>query len=523
MSNRKNSLVATTPSLVIWLGIAFGIAFWFVDSWIDTFFFSNEPIYENLRPIGMELYMRTLVLFLIIAFGYLVSYIIAGKNRYILEISNNEERLRLALGAANQGWFDINLQTGKGTVSPEYARIIGYDPAVFESSLQNWQENIHPEDRKAVLEAFQDCLNSGGPRSMEYRRRTSNGEWIWINSIGKITEWDKNNQPLRMVGIHTNITERRNMEDALREQEEFFRLIAENGEDFIAVLDLEGRRRYNNPAYGKIFGNIEAMKGTDSFAEIHPEDQNRIKQMFMDTVRTGIGHRAEFRFIAANGEIRYMESCGGLIKNSKGEATCVVVVSHDITERIRAELEIRSLAFYDPLTSLPNRRLLEDRLTQAMAASKRNGCFGAVMFLDLDNFKPLNDVHGHDVGDLLLVEVGRRIISCVREVDTVARFGGDEFVVLLSGLNADRADSISQATLVAEKIRTTLAEPYFLKMHHEGMEEVTVEHHCTVTIGVVLFNDHDATKDDIFKYADSAMYEAKESGRNCIRFHAPAS
>jgi diguanylate cyclase (GGDEF)-like protein/PAS domain S-box-containing protein len=504
---------------VVWLGVLFAIAFWLVDSWIDASFFSYESIYKNLRPTGMELYMRTLVLFLIIAFVFLVSRIIAGKNRFILEIANSEERLRLALETANQGWFDVNLLTGKGTVSPEYAKMMGYDPADFQSTLQDWQNNIHSDDREAVLEAFQDCLNSGGPRSMEYRSRTLNDEWIWIHSIGKVTERDKNNQPLRMIGIHTNITERRNMEDALREQEEFFRLIAENGEDFIAVLDLEGKRRYNNPAYGKIFGNIEAMKGTDSFAEIHPEDRDRIKQMFLDTVHSGIGHRTEFRFVAPNGEIRYMESCGGLIKNSKGEATCVVVVSHDITERIRAEQEIRSLAFYDPLTNLPNRRLLEDRLNQAMDASKRSSSYGAVLFLDLDNFKPLNDVHGHDVGDLLLIEAGCRLSSCVRKVDTVARFGGDEFVVLLSGLDADRADSTLQANHIAEKIRTTLAEAYFLTAHQEGKEEITVEHHCTVTIGVVLFSNHDATKDDIFKCADSAMYQAKEGGRNCIRFY----
>ncbi len=130
-------------------------------------------------------------------------------------------------------------------------------------------------------------------------------------------------------------------EGALREQEEFFRLIADNGEDFIAVLDLEGRRKYNNRAYSRIFGDVEALKGTNSFAEIHPDDRDRIKELFKDTVKSGIGHRAEFRFVLANGEIRYIESCGGLIKNSRGESVSVVTVSRDITEHKKIEKQIQ--------------------------------------------------------------------------------------------------------------------------------------------------------------------------------------
>ncbi len=176
------------------------------------------------------------------------------------------------------------------------------------------------------------------------------------------------------------------------------------------------------------------------------------------------------------------------------------------------------LAFYDALTALPNRRLLKDRLGQAMAASKRSGLYGAVMFLDLDNFKPLNDSHGHDVGDLLLVEVAHRITRCVREVDTVARFGGDEFVVILSGLDKDKAESIKEAGRIAEKIRASLAEPYELKIRQEGKTETMVGHRCTSSIGIMMFIDFEASAEDILKWADMAMYRSKELGRNQIRF-----
>ena len=175
--------------------------------------------------------------------------------------------------------------------------------------------------------------------------------------------------------------------------------------------------------------------------------------------------------------------------------------------------EIQHLAFYDVLTQLPNRRLLNDRLTQALVLSKRSERYGAVMFLDLDNFKPLNDLYGHNVGDLLLVEVAIRIKKCLREVDTVARFGGDEFVVLLSELSVDKNESFFYAQLIAEKIRTTLENIYILNNKDE-----IVEHHCTASIGATLFYNHAEEKETILKLADKAMYDAKEAGRNQVKF-----
>lgn len=305
--------------------------------------------------------------------------------------------------------------------------------------------------------------------------------------------------------------------------DDFFRLIVENDEDFVAVLDLEGRRIYNNPSYAKIFGDTERLKGLDSFSEIHPDDQKRVKSAFRDTVRSGNSHRLNFRFVLADGSIRHMESCGTLIRNSQGHALRVVVVSRDITERLLKEQEIFNLAFYDALTQLPNRHLLSDRLDQAISISKRSGRYGALMFIDLDNFKLLNDTHGHSAGDLLLPEVGRRITTCLREMDTVARYGGDEFVLILSELSKDKTESTVQSKIVAEKISLILSEPYVLKLHQKGSLEDTIEFHCTASIGVVLFINHEASKEDILKRADMTMYHAKETGRNSIRFYDSTS
>lgn len=300
---------------------------------------------------------------------------------------------------------------------------------------------------------------------------------------------------------------------------DFFRLIVENSEDLFAVLDLDGRRLYNSPSYAQLFGDIDHMKGSDSFAEIHPEDRESVKAAFRETVQTGHSHRLSFRFVLADGGIRVMESCGVLIRSSQGKPLRVVVVSRDVTERMRSEEKIYNLAFYDALTQLPNRRLLSDRLEQAMAASKRSGEHGAVMLLDLDNFKALNDIHGHSMGDALLKEVGRRITTCLRETDTVARFGGDEFVLVLGQLEKDRAESNIQANVVAEKVREILAKPYVLKQQMIGGAESELTYHCSASIGVVLFINHEFSIEDLLKQADIAMYQAKRAGRNSIQYY----
>jgi len=252
----------------------------------------------------------------------------------------------------------------------------------------------------------------------------------------------------------------------------------------------------------------------------HPDD--------LPTNMTLFKRMAAGEFDAFHFNKRFVRKDGGIVDASMevrcvrgpdGNLETVVIMVEDITERKRMEEQVRQMAFHDALTGLPNRRLLNDRLSQAMAASKRSGCYGAMMFLDLDNFKLLNDMQGHEVGDLLLIEASGRLQTCVREVDTVARFGGDEFVVMLRELNADKSESAAHVAIIAEKIRAALGRPYALQVRHEGAAGATVEHQCTASIGVALFGKHDASPDDILKWADTAMYQAKEAGRNLIRFY----
>ena len=200
------------------------------------------------------------------------------------------------------------------------------------------------------------------------------------------------------------------------------------------------------------------------------------------------------------------------VVDKAGKVTNYVSTFVDFTERKQTESEIHHLAFYDPLSQLPNRRLLLDRLRQAVSTSARNQTSSALLFIDLDNFKTLNDTKGHGVGDLLLIEVAKRLQGCVREGDTLSRFGGDEFVLLLEGLSSEMAQAAVQAQGVGEKVLDVLSQPYLL----EGNE-----FHSSSSMGITLFSNHLHKLDELLKQADTAMYEAKKSGRNALRFFDP--
>jgi diguanylate cyclase (GGDEF)-like protein/PAS domain S-box-containing protein len=200
------------------------------------------------------------------------------------------------------------------------------------------------------------------------------------------------------------------------------------------------------------------------------------------------------------------------VKSKDGNITNYVATLTDITLTKAAIAEIERLAFYDPLTGLPNRRLLLERLKPALASSHRSGQKGALLFIDIDNFKTLNDTLGHDMGDLLLQEVAHRLEPCVREGDTVARLGGDEFVVMLGDLSDEANEAAAQTELIGNKILATLNQPYLLATHI---------YHNTPSIGATLFNGHDQSSDELLKQADIAMYQAKASGRNALRFFDP--
>ena len=249
-------------------------------------------------------------------------------------------------------------------------------------------------------------------------------------------------------------------------------------------------------------------------------------QLLFDVVRKAVAdgtpYEIELMTVQPDGERRPCLAKGFPERDENGRVVRLAGLVQDITERKRTDDAIKQLAYHDALTHLPNRRLLNDRLQQAMASGSRSMNYGALMFLDLDNFKPLNDTHGHEAGDVLLIEAAARLKACVREMDTVARFGGDEFVVMISELATDKDESTAEAEAVAEKMRTVLSAPYRIAIKRDKEIDKTIEHRCTASIGVTLFIGNESSADDLLKWADGAMYEAKKAGRNLIRF-SPSS
>lgn len=303
----------------------------------------------------------------------------------------------------------------------------------------------------------------------------------------------------------------------LEAQLRLFEVALNSAANGILITDADACIQWANPAFTQLTGYSldEAIGHTPSeLIRSGMQEQAFYKNMW-DTILSGNNWHGEIINRHKNGTL-YSEALSiAPIVDKQKKVTNFVAIKQDITARINYEKTIVNMASHDALTRLPNRRLLNDRLSHAMASSKRSGCYGALMFLDLDKFKPLNDTHGHAVGDLLLIEVADRLKSCVREADTVARFGGDEFVVMLSEVSSDKAESTSQANIVAEKILASLSAPYRLPVK----DNMFIEHRCTASIGVIMFINHELSQGDLLKCADMAMYQAKEAGRNQIRFY----
>ncbi|MDO8287358.1 MAG: diguanylate cyclase [Rhodoferax sp.] len=330
----------------------------------------------------------------------------------------------------------------------------------------------------------------------------------------------------RLIASFNHLVQTLNLrEESLKDSEARFRNVMEQIPG-VAVQGyaMDGTVTFWNAAAEKLYGysSSEALGGNLLTLIIPPDMRDSVAAAMRHMAQTGEPIAASELLLQTKGGGRVPVFSSHALLKPPGQPLELFCVDIDLSDTKRAQEQVRQLAFYDALTGLPNRRLLGDRLNQTMAASKRSGLFAALMFLDLDNFKPLNDAHGHSVGDLLLVEVARRLCTCVREMDTVARFGGDEFVVMLGELETDRAQSTTQAAAVAEKIRTCIAAPYQLTVTHAGHPDTLVEHHCSASIGVVVFTNHEGSQADVLQWADAAMYKAKDAGRNTVRFHGQA-
>ena len=408
------------------------------------------------------------------------------------------------LRADGTSWFPF--------ISASVQALFGVTPEQAQRDAHVIFVAIHPEDRAGVFQSMQAAYHDGGAWWHEYRLLFADQTVRWV--LGNAVTRRETDGQLISYGSITDITERKLAETRLQESEARFRSLTDLSSDWYWEID-EQFRFTNFVGYraGKSqvsqhdsVGRTRWELGALNFTEADWEAHRRVlasHRPFRDL---------ELQRLDAQGQTYWISVSGTPIFDDEGRFRGYRGVGRDISERKRAEDETQRLAFYDTLTGLPNRRLLMDRLAHAQVTSARSRHFGALLFIDLDNFKDLNDTLGHDVGDLLLKQVASRLVSCLREGDTAARFGGDEFVVMLEGLSEDDADAARQVKLVTEKILARLNAPY---------ELVGRQHSSSPSIGVTLFGGAESSVDELLKRADLAMYQAKAAGRNTLRFFDP--
>ena len=434
----------------------------------------------------------------------------------LLQRARLQNELELALASTDQGLWEGNLLTEEVRIDARRGEPLGLPAETAGDKKLNWSNLCHPECREKIQAARDAYLSGQVPAfDVDVRLLSLRGDWVWVNIYGKASQTDENGEVVRIKGTYRNIELRKAAEQALRQSEERLRFVMEATGEGIWDWLVQTDQVTHNASWCRLLGLDEQyLQHQVSFFKslIHPDDLEQVEAALIACLGNKADLNCEYRLRHADGHDVWLLDRGKVVERAADGSPIRMVGSvRDITERKAIEAEFKRLALFDQLTGLPNRRLLVDRLHQAVANCKRHQRHGGVMFIDLDRFKQLNDTLGHDIGDLLLIEVGRRLNSCIRGNDTAARLGGDEFIVLLTELSGDRAMAQASATQVGEKILEALNRPYQLGPH---------PYSNTPSIGLTLFAGDSTDVDAILKRADSAMYESKNAGRNCLRISA---
>lgn len=408
-----------------------------------------------------------------------------------------------ALNASGFGVFSVDLKTGTLRTTRHDDTLLGYAPGEIAERADAWSALVHPADRLTLQERLAGHLHRHSPRlSAEVRLRRKDGGWKWLHLRGQVTERDASGEPLQLVGTYVDIDERRQREEDLRLASTVFQMANEA----MVITDADNRIVRVNPAFTAITGYepADVLGRNPRLLSARTHSRAFYQEMWQQLLQTG-AWSGEVLNRKRNGEV-YVEWLSiRRITDADGQPTHHVAVFSDITERKASEQRIRHLALHDALTDLPNRALLTERLEQALRRAQRERTSLALIYFDLDRFKPVNDAYGHEIGDQLLREVAQRVQGCLRASDTLARLGGDEFVILLPD-----ADGAEAALQVANKVRDELQRPFSVGGH-------TLQ--IGGSLGVALYPAHGSEATTLLRHADAAMYQAKQQGRGRVALY----
>lgn len=415
------------------------------------------------------------------------------------KVRASEQRLKQALEAVNSGVWDYLVQKNSMYAQRVHA-MLGYSEELNPLSMQQHLALIHPDDRDSYQQAWQRFV-AAPDRSFDFtfRMQHKNGSWLWFRDIGKVTE-TQGDKALRVIGTYSNITETR----ATKEKARLFGEAFQQTRDWVVLLDPEQRVLAANQSFADVFGNMDDYLANP---RVHELGISLSRRRFYTRLLSGMSANQHWQgeeiVLSPDGTERPTLLNISAVGDENGVDFYVLVFT-DITAQKQAEDDLRYLANYDALTGLPNRALLMDRILHGIETAKREKRSLALCFIDLDRFKQINDSLGHDIGDMLLKQVAKRLTSILRLTDTVARLGGDEFVVLLESYKND--DNISH---VARKMLKSIAEPMMLGGHSVSVSP---------SIGIAVYPEDAADATELLKHADVAMYHAKDLGRNNFQF-----
>jgi len=441
--------------------------------------------------------------------GQVVGYYVLGtditerrRNEQALQAS--EQRLARVLEGADEGYWDWNLQTNTFVVSPRWETMLGYAPGEMQVDTTNWPNLVHPDDLPDALASIQrHTAGQSDKHEAEFRMRTQPGDWRWIRTSGRIVTRSADGRPLLMSGTHTDIHQRKLLEFAQQEAAVVF----DSSYEGIMMANADRLITKVNPAFTRITGyESNEVLGQSPHILSSGRHGTAFFNAFWSSLNEHGFWRGEIWNKRKSGEEFAVLQAVSVVYDAQRRVQHYVSVFTDISQIKAHEAELNRVANYDPLTQLPNRRLLSDRLEQALIRAERSGKLCAVCFLDLDGFKAVNDVHGHAAGDEVLVGVAEHLKSVLRADDTLARLGGDEFVLVASVATPD------ECTLILDRVLNATRQPVSV-----GGQLLSL----TASIGVSLYPADNADPDTLLRHADQAMYQAKQAGKSRYQLFDP--
>jgi len=424
-------------------------------------------------------------------------------------LRHSEERFRIIARVTSDAIWDLDVPNDTLWFSATLHDLFGYSPDEFEASLALWIDRVHPDDRQRIDDGFNAAVHRSNDEQWtdDYRFIRKDGSIAHVHDRARILR-DSAGRALRVVGAVVDVSQRHASDLRIHEQA----ALLDKAKDAIVVIGLDQRILYWNQGAQRLYGwDAGQALGLDVGVFLYP-NADALAKAVGALLATG-EWSGEMTGRRQDGSTLPVEAHWTLMRDERGMARSIFAINTDITERKEAERHVRYLAFHDALTHLPNRHLLTEHLEAALGASRDSASFNALLLIDLDNFKTLNETLGHAVGDLLLQDMALRLAANLPHDVTVARFGGDEFAVLLDNLDADRQRACAHAKHEGERIVRLLSQPFQL----DGCRL-----QLGASIGVTVFSSDAVDAGELLKRADLAMYRAKAAGRGTVRFFSPA-